>query len=44
MLHREADEDGNVELRQIGGLNQHGLYHNDISEETCQEILRAVKK
>ncbi len=44
MLHREADEDGNVELRQIGGLNQHGLYHNDISDETCKEILRAVKK
>lgn len=44
MLHREADEEGNVELRQIGGLNQHGLYHNEISEKTCQEILRAVKK
>jgi len=44
MLHREPDEDGNVEWRQIGGLNRHGLYHSDIDEETCKEIVRQVKK
>jgi Fe-S-cluster containining protein len=44
MLHREADEEGNVDFRQISGLNRHGLYHNDISDETCKEIARDVKK
>ncbi len=44
MLHREPDEDGNVEWRQVSGLNQHGLYHNDINDETCREIVRQVKK
>ncbi|MDD5473676.1 MAG: YkgJ family cysteine cluster protein [Candidatus Methanoperedens sp.] len=44
MLHREADEEGNVDFRQVSGLNQHGLYHNDISDETCKEIAREVKK
>lgn len=44
MLHREADGEGNVEFRQVSGLNQHGLYHNDISDETCKEIAREVKK
>jgi len=44
MLHREPDEDGNIEFRQIGGLNRHGLYHSDIDEETCKEIVRQVKK
>ncbi|MCZ7392501.1 MAG: YkgJ family cysteine cluster protein [Candidatus Methanoperedens sp.] len=43
MLHREPDEDGNVEFRQIGGLNEHGLYHSDIDDETCKEIVRQVK-
>jgi len=43
MLHREPDEDGNIEFRQIGGLNQHGLYHNEISEESSNEILKSVK-
>ncbi len=44
MLHMEADEVGNVDFRQVSGLNQHGLYHNDISDETCKEIAREVKK
>lgn len=44
MLHREPDEDGNVEFRQVGGLNLHGLYHSELNDETCNEILRAVKK
>lgn len=29
MLHREPDETGNIEWRQIGGLNKHGLYHTE---------------
>jgi Fe-S-cluster containining protein len=44
MLHREPDENGNIEFRQIGGLNAHGLYHSDIDDETCKEIVRQVKK
>jgi Fe-S-cluster containining protein len=44
MLHREPDEDGNIDFRQIGGLDEHGLYHNEIGEETCKEILRTVKE
>jgi Fe-S-cluster containining protein len=43
MLHREPDEDGNIEFRQIGGLDQHGSYHNEISDEFCSEILKSVK-
>lgn len=43
MLHREPDEDGNIEFRQIGGLNLHGSYHNEISDESSNEILKSVK-
>jgi len=44
MLHREPDEDGNIDFRQIGGLDEHGSYHNEIGEETCKEILKTVKE
>lgn len=44
MLHRELDEDGNFEFRQIGGLDRHGLYHSEISDETCSQIVKEVKK
>ena len=44
MLHREADDDGNVEWRQISGLDQHGFYHGDIDDGTCKEIIKEVKK
>ncbi|MCX9085308.1 MAG: YkgJ family cysteine cluster protein [Candidatus Methanoperedens sp.] len=44
MLHREPDEDGTIDFRQIGGLNEHGSYHNKIDEGACKEILRAVKE
>jgi F0F1-type ATP synthase gamma subunit len=44
MLHREPDEDGNIDFRQIGGLDEHGLYHNEIGEEICKEILKNVKE
>jgi Fe-S-cluster containining protein len=43
MLHREPDEDGNIDFRQIGGLDEHGLYHNEIGE-TGKEILKTVKE
>jgi uncharacterized protein len=33
MLHQEPDEKGNVDWRQISGLDQHGDYHTPISSE-----------
>jgi hypothetical protein len=33
MLHKEPDEEGNIQWRQISGLDQHGEYHADISRE-----------
>lgn len=44
MLHREPDEEGNFEFRQISGLDLHGSYHNEISEESCKVILKSVKE
>ncbi len=44
MLHREEDEDGNIDWRQIGGLDRHGMYHSEIDPETAGEITRAVKR
>jgi Fe-S-cluster containining protein len=44
MLHKEPDEDGNIDFRQIGGLDEHGLYHNEVEEEECKEILKIVKE
>lgn len=44
MLHREPDEEGNIEFRQIGGLDEHGSYHNEINEKTRQEILKTVRE
>ncbi len=37
MLHREPDEDGNIDWRQISGLNDHGEYNSDISDEECKK-------
>jgi Fe-S-cluster containining protein len=44
MLHREEDEDGNIDWRQIGGLDRHGMYHSEIDSETAGEITRDVKR
>src|SRR4030067_815298 len=44
MLHREPDEAGNFEFRQISGLDLHGSYHNEISHKSCKEILKSVKE
>jgi len=38
MLHREADEAGKVDWRQISGLNEHGNYHSELDDSTCKEI------
>ncbi len=43
LLHREPDDDGNIEWRQIAGLNRHGLYYSDIDPQICKEIVREVK-
>jgi len=43
MLHREPDEDGNVDWRQISGLDQHGYYHKDISDDEAAEIAGLIK-
>ena len=40
MLHREPDERGKVDWRQISGLDQHGEYDADISEEESHAIAR----
>ncbi|MDH7510978.1 MAG: YkgJ family cysteine cluster protein [Methanolinea sp.] len=42
MLHREPDESGIVDWRQISGLNQHGQYHGEISRDNATLIARDV--
>jgi uncharacterized protein len=44
MLHREPDINGNVDWRQISGLDEHGEYHYDVSDEECQSIARETKE
>lgn len=36
MLHREPDEWGKKDWRQIAGLDEHGQYHAELSESHCQ--------
>jgi Fe-S-cluster containining protein len=43
MLHREPDERGVSDWRQISGLNQHGTYHADISREEAERIAGEIK-
>ncbi len=43
MLHMEADEKGNIGWRQISGLDLHGCYHDDISDEECKKLAREIK-
>lgn len=40
MLHREPDERGLLSFRQVSGLNEHGEYHTDISEEESLGLAR----
>lgn len=44
MLHREPDETGKVDWRQISGLNEHGEYHDNIPMEECNTLARQVKE
>lgn len=38
MLHRESDDRGKIDWRQISGLDEHGTYDCPISDEACAEI------
>jgi len=44
MLHREPDEHGKVDWRQISGLNEHGEYHHDTPIEECHNLARQIKE
>jgi len=44
MLHREPDGRGNVDWRQIAGLNEHGEYNSEIPEALCQEIAAETRE
>jgi len=44
MLHREPDETGKVDWRQISGLDQHGEYNREIPEEEALAIARETKE
>lgn len=43
MLHREVDETGKVDWRQISGLNEHGSYHSELDDSTCKEIAQETR-
>jgi hypothetical protein len=43
MLHKEPDEEGNVDWRQISGLDQHGAYHTTISGEEAVHLALETK-
>jgi len=38
MLHREADDSGKVDWRQISGLNEHGSYYSELEDSECEAI------
>lgn len=42
MLHREEGDDGQVDWRQIGGLNRHGEYYGEIGAEEAEAIASEV--
>ncbi len=44
MLHREPDDAGVVDWRQLSGLNEHGEYHHDAPMEECLTLARQVKE
>ena len=43
MLHREADESGKVDWRQISGLNEHGSYHSELVDSECNAIAQETR-
>ncbi|EHQ34613.1 YkgJ family cysteine cluster protein [Methanoplanus limicola] len=40
MLHREEDENGAYDFRQISGLNLHGEYNHPVSREEAEDIAK----
>lgn len=42
MLRKEYDADGRRDWRQISGLNEHGTYHCELSDEECRSIAEAT--
>lgn len=44
MLHREPDESGTVDWRQISGLDLHGEFDGEISEDESLAIARETKE
>ena len=44
MLNREADESGNVDWRQVSGLNEHGCYNIEMGEAEAREIAKETKE
>jgi len=43
MLHKEADESGKVDWRQISGLNEHGSYHSEVEASECEKIVEETR-
>ena len=44
MLHREADEHGDVDWRQFSGLDQHGEYDAEITDDESLDLARETKE
>ena len=44
MLHREPDETGKVDWRQISGIDRHGEYNQVIPEKECLATARETKE
>jgi Fe-S-cluster containining protein len=44
MLHREPDEMGRIDWRQLSGLNEHGDYHHEIPLEESLTLAREIKE
>jgi len=44
MLHRELDEHGKVDWRQVAGVDEHGEYEKEIPEETCDAMAKETKE
>lgn len=44
MIHRETDDSGLYDWREISGLNEHGLYGAEINENEAADIFDITKK
>jgi len=44
MLHREPDEQGKIEWRQISGLDEHGEYHTEIPGDLIREAAAETRE